>query len=96
MSIKNDDLNKNDEKGTAVNRQAPSAEPQKQDLPEVKSTEEDKPQSYVHLADGSVIRAYDEDLPGSAGHGNANGFWQRGNKVYHIIGIHPVETEVAE
>lgn len=68
----------------------------KQDAPVNKEKEVAEPQSYVHLADGTVLRVNDVDIPGSAGAGNPNGFWQRGNKVYHVIGVYPVETVVEE
>lgn len=64
----------------------------KSDAPKPEPKEEDKPQSYVWLNDGQVLRVDDEDLPGSAGHGNAHGHWQIGNKVYNIVSVYPVET----
>lgn len=66
----------------------------KSDAPKPKVVEEDKPQSYVWLADGRVLRANDEDLPGPAGHGNAHGHWQDGDKVYQIVAVYPVEIDV--
>jgi len=68
----------------------------KQDLPVSKEKEIAEPQSYVHLADGTVLRVNDTDIPASAGAGNPNGFWQRGNKVFHVVGVYPVETVVEE
>lgn len=77
-------------------RTAPGAEPVKQDKPVAKSSEDDKPQSYVHLADGSVLRVFNEDLPGSSGAQNPFGHWQRENKVFEVIGIYPVESVVED
>jgi hypothetical protein len=69
-------------------------EPTVQDAPVNKTAEVVEPQSYVHLADGSVMRAYDKDLPSASGTNAPFGYWQRGNKVYDVIGIYPVETVV--
>ena|ERR1700733_12598666 len=77
-----------------ITREAPSTEPVKQDRPEPKEDPNAVPQSYVWLADGSVLRVNNEDLPGASGAANAHGHWQRGNKVYEIVGIHPVEDVV--
>jgi hypothetical protein len=79
-----------------TNRQPVSAEPVKQDRPVRKSEEDSKPQSYVHLADGSVLRVNNEDLPGASGTFNPLGHWQRGNKVYEIVGIYDVESVVED
>jgi hypothetical protein len=67
----------------------------KPDAPKAKEEDQDnRPQSYVHLADGSVARCYDEDLPIPGGTGSPHGFWQRGDAVYVIVGIYPVESKV--
>jgi hypothetical protein len=47
---------------------------------------------YVHLADGSVERVAESDLPGGAGTNAMHGHWERDSKVYLIIGVYPVET----
>lgn len=49
---------------------------------------------YVWLADGSVIRVKEDDLPGSAGAGAPLGHWQRDNNVYQIVAVYPVEDVV--
>jgi len=67
-----------------------------QDLPETVEEKNTEPQSYVHLANGTVLKVNDKDLPTPAGAGAPNGFWQTGNKVHHVIGIYPVETTVGE
>lgn len=56
--------------------------------------EEPEPQSYIWLADGSVERVLDEDLPGHAGVGAENGHWERDGKVYQIVAVYPVEIEL--
>ena len=48
-------------------------------------------QSYVWLADGSVLRVENEDLP-QGGH-QTLGHWQRGDKVYQVVGVYPVEEK---
>lgn len=48
-------------------------------------------QSYVWLADGSVLRVMNEDLP-QGGH-QTLGHWQRGDKVFLIVAIYPVEDK---
>jgi hypothetical protein len=77
-------------------RVAPSTEAVKQDLPPRKDDTPNVPQSYVHLANGQVLRVNDEDLPGASGVQNPHGHWQTGNKVYEVIGIYPVETTIEE
>lgn len=73
---------------------AASADVVTQDVPVSKTKEAEEPQSYVHLADGTVLRVLDKDIPVGAGTGSPYGFWQRENKVYHVIGVYPVETVV--
>jgi hypothetical protein len=80
----------------ATGRTAPSNEPVKQDRPEPKVDKDAVPQSYVWLADGSVIRVNNEDLPGASSTFMPNGHWQRDDKVYEIVGIYPVESVVEE
>lgn len=46
---------------------------------------------YVHLADGSVERVKETDLPPKAGTNAVHGFWQREGFVYDVIGVYPVE-----
>jgi hypothetical protein len=63
-----------------------------QDKPAVVDTNENViTQSYVWLADGSVLRVENEDIP-QAGH-NHLGHWQRGDKVYQVVGVYPVEEK---
>ena len=51
---------------------------------------------YVHLADGSVERVKESDLPAGAGTNAMMGYWQRDKKVYHVIGVYPVEDIAKE
>lgn len=48
---------------------------------------------YVWLADGSVERVKQSKLPGSAGTNAVNGYYERDNKMHHIVAVYPVETE---
>ena len=48
-------------------------------------------QFYVHLADGSVERVSEPDLPAGSGTNASQGFWQRDGNVFQVIGIYPVE-----
>lgn len=66
---------------------------EKQDKPPVAPDAEDKPEYYVHLADGSVRRVAEEDLPTTAGTNAAFGHWVKDGKVYTVIGIYPAEIE---
>lgn len=84
------------EKNAPVQRKTAPTETSTSDAPKRQEVEEEKPQSYVWLANGDVVRAFDEDLPGSAGGQNPHGHWQVGNKVYNIVAVHPVETEVKD
>lgn len=86
----------NEPKTQEMKRSMAPNEPQTQDLPEKKEDPNARPQSYVWLADGSVLRAFNDDLPGASGAGNPHGHWQRGNEVFEIVGIYPVQTEVEE
>ena len=49
---------------------------------------------YVWLADGSVERVKEADLPGASGTNAVFGHWQRGDNVYQIVGVYPVEDIV--
>lgn len=60
-----------------------------QDKPKPIADEVKVPQSYVWLADGSVLRVANEDIP-QPGHMTL-GHWQRGDKVYEIVGVYPIE-----
>lgn len=63
----------------------------------VREVEADKePQCYVHLADGSVIRCKESDAPVYAGSNAPYGHWQRGNKIYQVVGVYPVEDNAPE
>jgi len=73
-----------------------SAEAVKQDKPIATVDENAVPQYYVHLANGTVLRVNEEDLPVRAGSNAANGHWQTGNKVYQVIGVYPVEDTVKD
>jgi len=70
-----------------------SAEFATQDAPPKveEDTSDSATQSYVWLADGSVLRVRNEDLP-PAGHLTL-GHWQRGDKVYLVVAIYPVEDK---
>jgi len=81
---------------TPDGRSVAPTETVKQDKPEVVEDANAKPQSYVWLADGSVLRVNDEDLPGASGAQCPNGHWQRGNNVYEIAFIFPTESVVKE
>jgi len=59
--------------------------------PREKNVPDAATQSYVWLADGSVLRVKNDDLP-QPGHQHL-GHWQRGDKVYQIVGIYPVEEK---
>lgn len=75
-------------------RQAPT-ELSVSDAPKPKVEKDTEPKSYVHLADGTVLKCKNSDLP--IGSGDAPyGHWQRGNNVYLIIGVYPVEDTVEE
>ena len=93
---KDDEPKETTPKATEVSKSKATAEPVKQDRPEPKVQEEIKPQSYVWLADGSVLRVNDEDLPGASGAANPHGHWQTGNKVFEIVGIYPTESVVED
>lgn len=78
---------------TPSGRSVAPTEASKPEQPKAVVQEESKPQSYVWLADGSVLRANDEDLPGASGAQNPHGHWQKDGKVYEIVGVYPIETE---
>jgi hypothetical protein len=93
----NDGVRPVEQNGATVvqqDRQTAPSQPTKQDLPAKVAEESYEPQSYVHLADGTVLRCYDADLPAGGGTGTPHGFWQRDNKVYQVIGVYPVESTV--
>lgn len=48
---------------------------------------------YVWLADGSVERVSEKELPGSAGTNALNGHFVRDGHTFLIVAVHPVETE---
>jgi len=81
-------------------KEMPRADPPKelsvQDAPERVEEVDTEPQFYVHLSDGSVMRCKGDDLPLGSGTNAPNGHWQRGNKVYLVIGVYPVEDTVEE
>lgn len=70
---------------------APS-ETSKPDVATRKDETEDKPQSYVWLANGTVKRCYNEDLPATGG--GDFGHWNEGDKVHTIVAVYPVEETV--
>jgi hypothetical protein len=73
-----------------------SAESVKQDKPVATVDENAIPQYYVHLANGTVLRVDEEDLPARSGSNAHFGHWQTGNKVYQVIGVYPVEDTVKD
>jgi|SRR5712672_1779777 len=62
-----------------------------QDKPAVVNTSTVIDESYVWLANGDVLRVKNEDIPQS-GH-QTLGHWQRGDKVYQVVGVYPVEEK---
>lgn len=82
-----------DEGAEEVQSSRASADFATQDKPTVKAKDlpDAATQSYIWLADGSVLRVKNEDIP-QAGHQHL-GHWQRGDKVYVIVGIYPVEEK---
>jgi hypothetical protein len=48
---------------------------------------------YVHLANGDVEQMRTSRLPGAAGTNAPYGYFERDNKVHHIIGVYPIEHE---
>lgn len=67
-----------------------TTKPDRPDRPEDK--EEDKPQSYVWLANGTVKRCNNEDLPATGG--ADFGHWNESGKVHTIVAVYPVEETV--
>lgn len=65
-----------------------------QDSPPVVQEVKVEAEFYVWLADMSVERVKESDLPGGHGTNAPEGHWQRGNKVYNVVGVYPVETTV--
>jgi hypothetical protein len=80
----------------STGRKAAPNEPTKSEAKTREVAEEVKPQSYVWLANGEVVRAYNEDLPGSAGNAHPFGFWQKDGNVYQIVGVYPTEDKAEE
>lgn len=73
----------------------------KLDIQDMNATDVENPnvpqeEFYLHLADGSVERVKNSELPGHAGSNAVHGFYVRENKTYQIVGVYPVETEVKE
>lgn len=83
-------------KPVATKRAVAPTKASKSEAPKRTVEEETIPQSYVWLANGEVLRANDEDLPGHAGNAHPHGFWQKNGQVYTIVGIYPVEEKAAE
>lgn len=78
-----------------VDTGAPPTELSVSETPKPKPEKNSEPKSYVHLADGTVLKCKNTDLP--IGSGDAPfGHWQRGNSVFLIIGVYPVEDIVEE
>jgi hypothetical protein len=48
---------------------------------------------YVWLADGSVVRVKETDLPGHAGTNALHGFFKRDGFNFVIVGVYPVESK---
>jgi hypothetical protein len=65
-----------------------------QDSPAVVANKEPEAEYYVWLADGSVERVKESDLPSGHGSNNPFGHWQRKDKVLSVVGVYPVETTV--
>lgn len=63
-----------------------------QDSPPVIEEVKVENEYYVWLADGSKERVKENDLPGGHGTNAPLGHWQRGNKVYNVVGVYPVEV----
>jgi hypothetical protein len=80
----------------STGRSVAPTEASKPEQPKSVEKVEEKPQSYVWLSDGSVLRANDEDLPGASGSQNPFGHWQRDGKVFEIVGVYPTETDAGE
>jgi hypothetical protein len=72
--------------------EAPATETQ--NIPAATMVELPEQQFYVHLADGSVVRVKQKDLPATGGTNATFGHWQREDKVYLVIGVYPVEDIV--
>jgi hypothetical protein len=86
------DVETADDKASVVKASKGTEKVSKQDKP--KAADPDAglvTQSYVWLANGDVLRVENEDLP-LGGH-QTLGHWQRGDKVYQIVGIYPVEEK---
>lgn len=77
-------------------RKVAPTEPSKSEARTPEAEEEEKPQSYVWLVNGEVLLVNDEDLPGHAGHGAENGYWEKDGKVFQIVNVYPRETVIKE
>lgn len=55
---------------------------------------EEKPDHYVHLANGEVRRVAFDDIPTVAGTNAQFGHWQEGKTVHTVIGVYPAEINV--
>jgi len=69
---------------------------EKSDAPASVAIAEKEAEFYVHLANGDHVRVKESDLPPGAGTNAPLGFWQRGNSVFHVVGVYPVEIETVE
>lgn len=96
MPVKNDEnMTESDKKGQLVNtgRSSAATEPTKSEAKTREVPEEVKPQFYVWLANGEVLRAYEEDLPGASGLHNPHGHWEKDGNVYQVVAVYPVEEK---
>lgn len=77
-------------------RSAAPTEASKPEQPRHESKVEEKPQSYVWLANGEVVRCNNEDLPQNSGGTIApHGHWQKDGKVYEIVAVYAVEENAS-
>jgi len=78
-------------KGVEVKRDKVPAGLATQDKPEPVVDDTAADESYVWLADGSVLRVANADVP-QGGHLTL-GHWQRGDKVFQVVAVYPVEDK---
>lgn len=52
-----------------------------------------EPEVYLHLADGSVERVKESEIPPHAGTNASLGHFKRDGFVYVVTGVYPVETK---